>query len=134
MHDDTPTIPFMRMRRHVPAVPEVEMTHQQQKVEEVKSLAHSNKEVQSLQLWGSHYLSLWLARVFPNYRKHASLRQSWTYFEYITLPRRVPSTTVPGDYTKAPPGTLGSKLFPAWTTPQRELNDFCTVRLFSLYG
>jgi len=63
-------------------------------------------------------------RVFPNYGKHASLRQAWTYFEYITLPRCVPSTTVHGDYTKAPPGTLGSKLFPAWTTPQRELNDF----------
>jgi hypothetical protein len=67
MHHDTPTIPFMRMRRHVPAVLEVEMTHQQQKVEEVKPLVDSNKEVQSLQLWGSHYLSLWLAPVVPNF-------------------------------------------------------------------
>jgi hypothetical protein len=62
MHHDTPTIPFMRMRRHVPAVPEVEMTHQQQKVEEVKPLVDSNKEVQSLQRWDSH-LSLVGARL-----------------------------------------------------------------------
>jgi len=69
-------------------------------------------------------ISLWLARIFPKYGAHASLSESWNYFENITLPRREPDGE--GDFTKAPPGTHPSTLYPAWTTPQRELNDFGT--------
>lgn len=70
-------------------------------------------------------ISLWLARWIPNYGSHASLTESWNFFEQITLPRRVPSGD-DGDFTKVPSGTPGSDLYPAWTTPQRELNDFGT--------
>lgn len=77
------------------------------------------------ELWGRR-ISLFLARIFPKYGQHASLEQAWNYFEYISLPRRIPVAGVEDDYTKAPPGTPNSTLFPAWTTPQRELNDFGT--------
>jgi len=75
------------------------------------------------QLLGS-YISRFFSKVFPNYGANASLERAWKYFESIVLPRRMPDGK--GGYTKAPPGTSPSALYPAWTTPQRELRDFGT--------
>jgi hypothetical protein len=68
-----------------------------------------------------------LARWFPDsYGIHASVTESWSYFERYTLPRRMLINEEDGTYRKAPPGTERSTLYPAWTTPQSELKDFGT--------
>jgi len=79
-------------------------------------------------LWASR-LALFLARCIPGHGSDASLRRAWSFFEYMILPRRVATT---GDgktrYVRAAPGrhVETSTLYPAWTTPVRQLRDFGT--------
>eukprot|EP00977_Amphora_coffeiformis_P024377 scaffold15669_cov160-Amphora_coffeaeformis.AAC.1 len=79
-------------------------------------------------LWASR-LALFLARCLPGYGSEASLRTAWSFFEYMILPRRAAAA---GDgktrYVQAAPGRhmRTSTLYPAWTTPVRQLRDFGT--------
>lgn len=86
----------------------------------VPKVGKTSSDQEPISLWGysvARWLQPWLGTT-----SFANIHDAWHYFEYYTLPRR----TLDRHSHKAPPGTRASRLYPAWTTRQQDLNHFGT--------
>lgn len=89
---------------------------------ELKSLIRTEPYLKPSLL--GHRIACYFEKKIKAYGEHASVDDAWAYFENIRLPRR--SKDSDSNFTKAPPGTVDSTLYPVWSTPQKQLNEFGT--------